>query len=98
MSSGDQYPLPSEILATLVSLGAASITVGGTILMMCGKSPFHISIREAGVDWAYYHIAYFGPSLIVSWVALIEAAFRKVLLPILLAATALYLAGFFFLR
>lgn len=98
MSSGDQYPLPSELLATIVSLGAAFVAAGGTILMMCGKSPFHISIREPGVDWIYYHVAYFGPSLLLGWIVFPAAVLQKPLVVTLLAATGLYLSGFFFLR
>lgn len=98
MNPADSFIHPSRILAALVSFGAALFAVGGTVLMLFGKSPFHISIREPGVDWLYYHVAYFGSSLLLGWIVFPAAALQKSLVVTLLAATGLYLRGFFFLR
>jgi hypothetical protein len=81
--------------AAVVLFVAGTIAVVGSVLLLLGVSPARVSQREPTVDRIVNHLAYFGPALLVGWVALFFAGPTKALVLFMVACTAIYLISFF---
>lgn len=80
--------------AAIICVIAGSAAAVGGVLLHMGISIGHVSERLPGVDRLVQHISYFGPALVISWIALAFAKARRPLALYLLLCTLVYLFGF----
>lgn len=73
---------------------AGGIAAAGGALLLCGLSPTHVSAREAGGDRFMNQVQFFGPAVLLSWVAFAFAKPKGMVLLFNLVSTLIYLIGF----